>query len=741
MSPHSHYIHPFLFLSLLLFTALIANAQPEQSEFYDYFQVNIKKTQGTVKVDGKLDEALWQQAEIATNFWQKLPYYAEGADPKTEVKLTYDENNIYIAAKCYQSEPIIVQSLKRDDYWDNDGFGIVIDPLNTKANAYLFGCSAAGVQWDALRSETSGINDDWSNKWFAEVNVEKDFWTAEIAIPLRILKYREDFSQWGINFIRNAVFSNEFHNWTAVPEQYWPPNPAYAGSLVWDEAPKKKKGNFNLIPYVTAGLDKTADEDLGTSFDAGLDARVAVSSTLNLDLTVNPDFSQIEVDELVTNLTRFSIFLPEKRTFFLENSDIFGDYGLDGTRPFFSRTIGLDANRATVPILYGVRLSGNLTKDLRIGAMNIHSSDNDESPGQNHSAFSLQKKFGRSFIQGMFLNRQAFDKTDAIKNDYGRNLSLESAYISDDGDLSLWFGTHLSFKEDYKDKTGFYNAGLFFQNTRWEILHNINLMRENYFADMGFINRIENYDAEMDTVIRMGYFQDEANFNYKIRPRKGKVQQHTIELGNTIAFNPDGSFNDNYFSLGYNVSLKTGQEAGIEFNNSSIDLLFPFSFTNEGEVLPKDFYNFSSIEVGFDSDGRKAFSYGIEAQTGSFYNGWLNRFEVNANYRIQPWGNFSLGYQINDLKFPDPYGKERIGALLSKVEIGFSRNLLWTTLFQFVDQQEFMGINSRLQWRFLPMSDLYLVFIDNYDVLDKMDGGRDVQTNNRALILKVNYWY
>ncbi len=725
---------------LLLSTNLIY-AQPNLEDFGTHFRVKIAETSESITIDGKLDEKVWQTAEVATNFYQKLPYFKENADPLTEIRMTYDEDNIYVAAKCYQTDPVIIQSLKRDDYWDNDAFGIVMDPLNTKANAYLFGCSAAGVQWDALRSETSGINSDWSNKWFAEVQVEEEFWTAEVAIPFRILRYSENISEWGINFIRNAVFKKQFHNWTAVPEAFWPPNPAYAGNLIWDKSPTRKKGNFNLIPYVTGGLEKQVDENLNGNFNAGIDAKIGITSTLNLDLTLNPDFSQIEVDELVTNLTRFSIFLPEKRTFFLENSDIFGDYGFGAVRPFFSRTIGLDGNGLTVPILYGARLNGNLTNDLRIGVMNIHSSDNEDTPGQNNSAISLQKKFGRSFIQGMVLNRQAFEKSEMLSDDFGRNTSVEAAYISDSGMLSTWVGAHHSFKKGITNKTGFYNLGINAQNTNWEFLSDFVMMQDNYFADMGFVARIENYDAARDTVIRHGFKTNNTSLLYKIRPKEGRIQQHSIVVENLIATNSDWSFNENNVSLGYRISMKEGQSANVNVRHNAVDLLYPFSFAGEGDPLPVDRYNFVSFDGGFESDNRKAFSFDIGAQTGGFYNGRLSRLILNLNYRAQPWGNFSLGYQINDIDFPDPYGKDRIGALRSKIEIGFSRNLIWTTLFQYVDQAEFMGINSRLQWRFSPMSDVFLVFLDNYDVFDLMDNRKNVKTNNRALVLKVNYWY
>ncbi len=728
----------FVFLCTFVFSQ--SGVEPDVDQFKDIFRLNIAGLTGEIVVDGKLDEQAWSSAEIATDFWMKSPNVSQYADPLTEVKMAYDDKNIYIAAKCFQSEPTIIQTLKRDEFWDSDGFGILLDPLNEKNNCFIFGVSAAGVQMDAVRSSVSDMNRDWSNKWQAEVDVQPDYWTAEIKIPLSILRYDANLKEWGVNFIRNATFANEFHNWTAVPAQFWPVEAAYAGTLEWDKAPQKQKGNYNIIPYVTSGVSTSKDADTKTSFDFGLDGRIALTSSLNLDVTFNPDFSQIEVDELVTNLTRFSIFLPEKRTFFLENKDIFADYGSPGTRPFFSRTIGLDKNRNNVPIVYGLRLSGNTSPDVRLGVMNIHSATTENSFGQNSTAISAKKQFGRSFVQGMLLNRQAFDGTSAVSGDYGRNASVEAAYISDDGKYATWVGLHQSFKEGYTDKTGHYNGGFAYATEKWEFTSDWLMMQDNYFADMGFINRVNNYDAVRDTTIRLGYNRIFNEVEYNIRPVNGAVGQHSISGVSFLAWNPDWSFNESIAGLEYNLRLKSGHRFGLEFENRQVQLLYPFSFTGNGDPLRVDRYGFSNIGIDYSSDDRKPLSIRMSASTGDFYNGSLSQFETTLNYRVQPWGNFSVGYQFNDLTFPDPYGEEQITAWLSKVEIGFNRNLLWTTLFQYVDQSDYMGVNSRLQWRFAPMSDLFLVYVDNYDVLS-MDSRTSIQNNNRALILKVNYWY
>jgi len=447
------------------------------------------------------------------------------------------------------------------------------------------------------------------------------------------------------------------------------------------------------------------------------------------------------LDWMLANLTRFNIFLPEKRTFFLENGDLFADAGYPGVRPFFSRKIGLDAKRQAVPILYGARLTGNLNETTRLGVMNIHSLKSDNTFAQNQSAVSVQKNFGRSYVKGLFLNRQAFDGSKNIEKDFGRNSSLEAVYNSDNGKVSFWGAMHHSYKPEVTKKTGFYTYGFAYRDPSWEILVASATVQENYFVDMGFAQRIENYDALRDTTIRMGFNDNVAEISYRIRPKEGKITRHTIGLSNVYYTNPDWSFNELVNELNYAVAFRNTAEFSIALERNEVELLFPFSFVSDGEPLPTERYSFSNISASYSSDERKLVNFGVGGQTGGFYNGNLSRADADINFRVQPWGNLGFGYQWNKLDFPDQYGNEIITALLAKLEIGFNRNLLWTTLFQFVDQNEFMGINSRLQWRFAPMSDAFLVFVDNYDVFNGMGTGRDVQTSNRAIILKLNYWY
>ncbi len=716
-------------------------SQDTEINIKERFQYHINKAQSEITVDGVIHEEEWGGYEVATDFWQKIPYFDSLANPKTEVKLCYNDDYLYVSAKCYQKDSFVITTLKRDVYWPNDGFAVVLDPLNTLTNSTLFGVSAAGVQWDATRTSTSDISSDWSTKWFAEVSKSDGYWSVELAIPFRVLRYKDGVEHWGINFIRNVAYVNEFHNWTAVPEGFWPPDAAFAGTLQWDAAPQRKKSNYNLIPYISAGVSKSQDDEVDLDADFGVDAKLAVSSALNLDVTYNPDFSQIEVDELVTNLTRFNIALPEKRTFFLENADVFSDFGGPGMRPFFSRRIGLNQNLQPVPILYGLRLTGNLDEETRIGVMNIHSRSTENSLAQNQTAISMKRQFGRSFVQGLFLNRTAFDGGEAVSGDYGRNASIEGVYQSDNGQQVVYGAMHHSSKEGITDDNLVFNFGGAFQNANWELFTDNFVFQKNYFADMGFFARVNNYDAARDTTIRVGYNSSYSSLEYRWRPRESWVRIHRIGVENLTIYNDDWSFNEQYNRLRYFVVSKNTSEYRLRLNYNAVQLLFPFSFTS-GEPLPADLYRSIDVNAEYESDRRKALSVQASVRTGGFYNGRLSRLDLSANYRVQPWGNFSLGYQWNDLSFPDPYGATTITAWVSKIEIGFNRNLIWTTLFQYVDQSNYMGINSRLQWRFSPMSDIFLVYVDNYDVLDGMMGeATRLLSNNRALVFKINYWY
>ena len=708
--------------------------------------IRITRTQEKIQIDGVLDEAIWQDSDVATDFWMSFPVDDRKADRKTEVSMTYDENFLYVGITCHGDRDYVIQTLKRDlDFWRGDGFAIVLDPVAQKTNGFVFGINPAGVQMETLITGYTGnrggpprgMNQNWDNKWFGEVKSYEDRWTAEMAIPFKTLRYEEHRTEWGVNFIRSDMKDNSYHTWSKVPLQFRSIDLGYTGNMIWDQAPTKQNGNVAFVPYINSSSTQDFTEKTPVEYKTavGFDAKVAVTPALNLDVTLNPDFSQVEVDQQVTNVTRFSIRLPERRTFFLENADVFEDFGRGRARPFFSRRIGLDEDGNTIPILYGLRLSGNLDKKLRIGLMNIQTKANDIQTDQNYTAFAFHRQvFSRSTIKGYFLNQQSMEGSEINYQNYSRNVGAEFTYFSKDGKVRAWGGYGQSFKPYISGKDQFYKFGVRYTTKQFGAIYSASTQGDNYYQDMGFLQRVENYDAERDTTIRLGYTSHTAGMDLRIFPKKENTKwlYSTWQLYNTLYLNNDLSFNESLTRLSYALTYNGRSELGFEWSNRIIDLLFPFSFTDE-TPLPAKTYQFNALEVSFTSDSRKTFSYELTGSYGGFYNGTRSNLMLTMKYRQQPWGSFGATLDFNDLQFPDPYGSRQIFLLGPRIEIGFSRNLFWTTFLQWNTQGDNFNINSRLQWRFKPMSDVFLVYTDNY-------GLELFAPKTRALVLKVNYW-
>lgn len=724
---------------LLLFLSLFTSAAGISAQS-DTFRLQIQSSTGPIIIDGKLDEPVWKSSAAAAGFWEKWPKDNQLALAQTEVRVAYHGQYLYIAAICYDTSAYTIQTLKRDTrYWDSDGFAVVLDPINQRANGFFFGVSPLNVQSEALLG--SGFEEasfSWDNRWYSATQNYPTYWTVEIAIPLKTLRYKAGNTAWGANFIRNDLRHNQYSTWTRMPVQFNGTDLGYTGQLLWEEAPKAIPGNLAIIPYLIASAaadpDNQGQQPL-SSFQAGLDAKVALGAALNLDLTVNPDFSQVEVDQQVTNLTRFNIFFPERRTFFLENDDLFSAYGFPETRPFFSRAIGLDDEGQPIPILGGTRLTGNLGKRARVGLMNMQTRATAHFDAQNYSAFSANYRLlSRSLAKVYGTNRQNTSPGPENRRDYGRNYGTELIYQNESGDWVSWLGLHQSVKDGYRGQNGFYQAGGGYFGSRFMILTDVTTLGTNYFADMGFIARALNYDAGRDTLIRLGFWQHYTEVQYFLRPENAGVIEHRFGLEHFMVWNPDGSFNERFNRLRYFLAFRNTSQLALRFDQQQINLLYPFKFT-EGEPLPAGGYWFNQFNAEYSSDARRPLAWNASLRVGGFYNGSLRQYRAGVVYRQQPWGNFALNFELNELSFPEPYGEAQLLLVSPRIEVNFSNSLFWTTFLQFNTQRQNFNINSRLQWRFKPMSDLFLVYTDNYT------SEFPLVNKNRAVVLKLNYWW
>ncbi|MBU6343392.1 MAG: carbohydrate binding family 9 domain-containing protein, partial [Bacteroidetes bacterium] len=335
------------------------------------YTVHIRKTTQPVHLDGLLDEPAWQDAETLGHFKMNFPVDTSYTKFPTEVRLCFDDKYLYVAARCTQDRnTYTIPSLKRDfPNGTSDVINIIIGPFKDGVNGFLFGVNPLNVQREALIDNGANLSYEWDNKWASAVHNEPEQWTVEIAIPFKTLRYKvsEGENSWQINFVRTKLKGWEVSTWRPVPQQYSPNNLAFTGNLIWDTPPPHPGANVAVIPYASGRYDIDYPRDaqgyrqgLNTNGTPGIggDAKIAITPSLNLDLTVNPDFSQVEVDRQVPNLSRFELFFPERRQFFLENRDLFALFGFPTTRPFFSRRIGLARNpltgiNTTVPILGG----------------------------------------------------------------------------------------------------------------------------------------------------------------------------------------------------------------------------------------------------------------------------------------------------------------------------------------------------------------------------------------------------
>ncbi len=712
----------------------------------EVYQLNIQRMNEKIRLDGVLDESFWEDVEIATNFWLNFPVGGTPVDNEvqTTVKITYDDDFIYLGVECYGKGPFLVQSLKRDSdsFWNGDAFAVVFDPVNERTNGVIFGVNPGGVQTEALITgeparrggQLSGYNKAWDNKWYTQASVTENGWTAEMMIPFKSLRFGRK-GRWGINFIRVDAQNNANHSWAPVPIQFYGTDLGYLGQLIWDKPPRNEKGNISLVPYLLGNTykDYKSKSDLSQSFALGMDAKIAINSNLNLDLTVNPDFSQVDVDEQQTNLTTVNLRFPERRLFFLENSDIFSNFGTNA-KPFFSRKIGLDDDGNTIPIIYGARLSGNLNKNLRIGLMNTQTQEQ-ELPGNNYSSFALhQRILKRSVLRGYFHNRIGYTDGSVQEDNFSRIGGLEFNYSSENSKWRVVTGYGLAFSNENQNENHLFNLFGGYGGRAFNVMVNISGLGDNYINDFSLIPRQKHYDALEDTTYILGFNHWWATMGYKFYPKNTFINQHGFSLttnGDRTATSSE-LIQDKH-QLSYKFLMKNTSALDLSYAHEGVNLLYPFGFT-DNEPLPAQLYRFDYGQIKYMTDKRREIKLTFGFRYGSFYNGTRTEFSLAVDYRVQPWGNFSLNFVQNDLEFPGNYGTEQLLLFGPKAEINFSKNFFWTTFMQYNTQSDNFNINSRLQWRYMPMSDLFIVYSDNYMV-------EHFGPRNRGLVLKLNYWF
>lgn len=720
--------------------------------------LQINRATSPILVDGIMDEATWETAEIADGFMQNFPYDSSAAIAQTEVRMAYDDDFVYLIAVMQNNGPssYVVPSLRRDYRGDAyDGFTLVLDTYKDKTNAFIFGVNPYGVQREGLISNGGNLSRSgsggssfsltWDNKWYSEAKLYDDYWIVEMAIPFKTLRFKANLDSWYVNFYRINSKSGERSTWAPIPRNLNMINLAFNKEVKWDEPLMNPGKNISLIPYTAVKTSKDYEEQIpgDTKFSIGGDAKIAISSSLNLDLTINPDFSQVEADQQVTNLDRFEIYFPEQRQFFLENADLFASFGSSGARPFFSRRIGIAQDTSTGtnimnPLYFGGRVSGNVNNKWRIGAMTIQAAQEKDInlPSANFSVASVQRRIGqRSNIAAMVVSKQAFQ--DSVGGEFVINPSSWNRTVGVDLNLATpdntWSGKgyyHRSFDDAALDSTFSYGIAANYQSYRWQFNTDYRSIGVNFNPEVGFTPRKD-------------FQQLRGTVYYNFYPSKGIIQSHAPGLDFDVLGNKTYGDTDWDVNLMYRINFRNTARFSMRLRRQYTYLFDSFDPSGtDGPELPADSeYAYNFVVAQFTSNQRKPFFYELSTRSGQYFNGTRINLEGTFSYRFIPWAVTSVNFEYNSIRLPSPYNDADLFLVGPKFDITFTKSIFWTTYIQYNNQINNVNVNTRFQWRYKPVSDFFIVYTDNYFAAIDNRFIHFNRPKTRALIVKLTYWF
>ena len=707
-------------------------------------EIFVPSIEGKVIVDGIGDESDWDKADWANDFWMWRPTDSLLAKKQTRFKVARDDKYLYLLVELSTNGTnFTTPSLKRDfSSYSQDYLHLLFDTFSDATNAFNFITNPLGIKADGL---ISGGNQDyrtnrnysWDTKWNVETKIKSNSYTAEFRIPFNSMSYDNKNSSWRFNIYRRNTQENEHSIWVKTPQNQQIGNLAFMGKMIFEKPLKKARNPISVIPY-TSGIsfNDFISSKKNSNFSIGGDGKIPIGNSLNLDLTFNPDFSQVEVDDQIVNISRFEISLPEKRQFFTQNDDLFKDFGSNrDVIPFFSRRIGvakdIDGNTIENRIIAGGRLSGKLNSNLRIGFLNVltEADEKNKIPSNLNTVFTLrQKVFDRSNVSFFFIDRRTTDEYDFISEEKRKNsvTGLEYNLASPD---NKWTGRaylHKSFTEGLNDD---------------DMIVGMNLQRNTlrHKASLEFIHGGEDFRSDLGFFRRTGFLKLSPSYSYRIYPKNENVISYEFSQYGFLVLNSakDYIVSDRGFWSSIRKSYLNGSSLRFSYSNRYEYLFNDFDPTrSEGSTpLPANSnFNYSTYQISYRSDQRKAFNFDSEIQYGSFYNGTKLSIENELKWRKQPIFNASMIVNYNSIKLPNPYPSKNIWLISPKLDFTFTKTLFWTTFIQYNSQGENLGVNSRFQWRFAPLSDLFLVYNDNYISSDNFS------PRYRSFNLKLTYW-
>lgn len=687
------------------------------------------RTDARIEVDGRIDEAAWSAAEPLTDFVQQLPSTGALATYPTIVRVLYDSEHLYISAICVQRrKDIIVAGLERDfNSGNSDIFGLTLDTFLDRRNSFLFLVNPGGaVRDEQTFNDSRNVVDAWEGVIRTKTTVSDSAWFVEIAIPFNTLRFAKSAApqDWGVNFIRRVRFINETSYWSPLDRQYRVHRMSKAGTLRGLEGLTPGR-NLTLKPYALTGHSKGSQvpsTSLGARYDAGLDLKYGVTSGLTLDLTTRTDFSQVEVDQEQVNLTRFSQFFPERREFFIENSGSFsfGDVternyrmgaSLSDFTLFQSRRIGLTTDGRPISILGGGRMTGR-AGPYELGLMNMQTDEFEATtttPAENFTAARLKRNiFGKSDVGAMLLNRQATSGGGAYNRTWGADANIRlfdvmviNSYIAGtEAPGATSDGTAGRVSVAWRDRM--WNASTFYKR-----------VDDTFDPGMGFIRR---------RAMEHSY----ATFGVHPRPNIPHVQELNPYVEVDYITNLDRVLETRTLAGGLSVALDPDGFFDVEVRDQFERVPRAFEIF-PGDTVFAGAYAWREATAGYTTSGARALSGNVRVTAGDFYDGSRRSIALGSVWRPRYDVLMELSLQRNQVELPRGSFDADVAGL--RLRYSWSTALFGSAFVQYNAESKQLVTNARINLRYAPMSDVFLVYTERRNQ-------RTDSTNERSIAIK-----
>ena len=684
------------------------------------------------QIDGEvLADSAWDVADKASGFTQQRPYNGQAASQKTEVYVGYTKDTLYLGVICFDSDPdsLIVSDSGRDSSLsDVDSFTVIFDSFLDRQNGLMFGTTPTSIEYDGqIMKEGSGrfgsgggaVNMNWDVAWTVKSQIGDYGWSAEFAIPFRSLRYGpEELQDWGLNFQRNIARNDETSFWVPLERQYNLYRVSEAGTLKGLRPPNQK--SLKLTPYALGLGSKggVAGNETISGGEFGFDAKYLVTPSLTLDATYNTDFAQVEADEVQVNLDRFSIFLPEKRPFFLENAGLFSVGAPREIELFFSRRIGIGSGGAQQPFAGGLRLSGKVAGSTNIGLLHMQTEEINELSSNRYSVARVNLELeNRSSLGSLLVSRDGdgednFNRTYAVDGRWG---------IGDDNTLSGFLAKTDSPDFDSDDYAG-----------RLRFNRNTQSLTQSY----GYTKVGGNFNPEVGFLSRRNYEKVDAMLFHRRRPEDYfgifEIRPHTYYRA---FFDETGYYQSGFWHVDNHIEWHNGWEihTGINFTHEGVKKAFQI---NPGTYVPPGDYDHKESQLVLMTDNRKSLYFEWKSYIGGFYGGDRRSLETKANYRLGDAFTAALTWSHNNIDMK-PFaesdglaasrGDFKVNVARLRMSYSISPKMQIQMLVQSDDRKDLLATNLRFSWLQDANSGLYIVYneVDDLNIIGPMEKRRE----------------